>query len=220
MNCAAGQSSISACPRHSRGFTLIELNVVIVISAVLLLAISAIFLALNNMWERTANRNRSEINMSEGISRMAVDMRNGVSCQVLTRFTTNDAVVITLPSSMIDAKNYGIQVYSNKLQYAPGAQKAYYLSDSSGSWSKNGNILWSGAASGSGASITVTPDTSSLWGGTSVGVVQPVQAIEIDPPGGSDPANLYTITITAPEVVSGVPGTTTLSRRVYLRNHQ
>ncbi len=202
-----------------QGMTLVELMVALSISAVLITAVSGMLLSINSMWERSSSGNSAQLTLSEGVTRITTDMKNAVSCQILTRFSTNDAVIITLPAGG-SVGQYAPQMAANKIQYVAGTMRAYYLSNETGSWRISGNILWAGTVT-SLSPVMVTPDISaSLWPSTTIGQVQPLSALRIDAPTVSDPQWLYTIKLTAPVRIAGKSSTIEVVRRVLTRNHQ
>lgn len=208
------------------GFTLVELNVAIVILAIVLAAISGVFLTTQRLWERTSSQGAAHAAGAEAISRIARDLSQGCHIYVFTRFTTNDTLVITFPDTTTGDR-YSPRWDVGVLRYlAGGTRRVYYLSDGTGSISASGDILWQARLDSMGdtestVSNNAVPDASlSLWAGTSLGQVRPVKGVRVDPPGAGDPAWLYTVAVTVSDSRNGKSVDSTLTRRVFVRYHE
>jgi hypothetical protein len=106
-----------------------------------------------------------------------------MGAQVYTRFTKNDTLVLNMPLD----KAYGsyIPIWTgSKVQTRSGQWLAFYLSDTSGSALKSGDILWAGVVDWSAS--TVTPDSAwSLYSIGGPGKITPLRSLRFDITQGS-----------------------------------
>lgn len=152
-----------------RGVTLVELLIAVMVSAVLIGALCEMYLVLASEFERQQGEGDSLAYTSFACSRVAEYAMPAISAQTYTRYTPNDALRIQLPADTA----YGIYVpviQGAITVYRPGQQIMFYLSDSTGNYYKQGNILWSGVVTSLLPSVAVTPDQSwSLYPGSQQG---------------------------------------------------
>ncbi|MCC6484871.1 MAG: prepilin-type N-terminal cleavage/methylation domain-containing protein [Armatimonadetes bacterium] len=213
------------------GLTLIEMNVAVVMLAVVMVAVLGIFGAVTTLWERTSTQNDSELTLGEAASRLCSALRNGCHVFVFTRFSTGDSVAITFPAAKTPEGDYSLSKGKGSLVYKPTSsslREVWYLSDSTGSLSVSGNILWVASTVETADNLTPIKNTSktfpdaarSLHPGTTVGQVAPVTSLRFDPPAADEPAWYYKVTLTSDETRAGNKTPVSFTRRVYVRNHE
>ena len=148
--------------------TVVELLIAITVSVVLIGALCEMYLVLASEFERQQGEGDALASTSFACSRIADYAAVSISAQTYTRYTADEALCVQLPADMA----YGIYVPVQAgplIQYRPGQQIMFYLSDSTGDYNRRGNILWAGVVQ-SFSPITVTPDQSwSLYPGTTQG---------------------------------------------------
>lgn len=213
------------------GLTLIEMNVAIILLAVIMTAVLGIYGAVASLWERTSTQNDSQMMLGEAAGRLTSALRDGCHIVIFTRFTTNDTVVITYPRDSTPEGDFSPTKSGAQPTYKKSddsRREIWYLSNSSGSITSKGDILWVASTSeddDDAADLAeaneITPDsTRSLLPGTRIGQVAPVTALRIDPPSNGDPAWYYKVTVANSEKRGSQSALATLTRRVYVRNHE
>jgi len=164
--------------RHSNehGLTLVELVVVVAILAVIVASLCDVFIANQMAWDRQSAASTALITTSAALSTVGAYLENAVDVKVKTRYTTGDAVVVCLPQDSA----YGIYVPQAGF-YRQGQVVVFYLSDSTGSYSRSGDILWAGTllrwVDPSPGNVTPDPNWSLYPGGTN-GRIAPVTSLQ------------------------------------------
>ena len=201
-------------PRYNRrGFTLVELLVTITVLALILTAICDTYLMIQTEWSRQQGLEDTRIAARQAISGVAAYMKVAHSANVMTRFTPNDTLQFYLPLDMA----YGIYVpqkVSNMYRADAITPYYFYLSDSTGSFTRSGNILWAGYWS---MGSVVGDPSWSLYPGTTKGRIAPVQSLSfsVDTTGFRP---RVTTTVTTSCTINGTPEQFILSAVTSLRN--
>ena len=171
--------ALSSGSRRAAGFTLVEVTVVTAVMAMLLTALCAVYFASAADWQRQQGASDALTATSQACSRVTDYISQAVGLQVLTRYTTGDAIAVNLPA---DTANGGIYVpiwSGGKLQYRSGTWIMFYLSDSTGNYSRSGNILWAGSVTWPAGSPVVVADRSwSIYYDTQLGRIAPLSSIQ------------------------------------------
>lgn len=166
------------------GFTLVELMIAGTVSALVLTSICGIYFAVARDWERGKGEADALMATSTACSRSGDYISQAMSAYPYTRFTENDTLILTMP---LDTA-YGSYVptwVDGKLQTQSGDRLVFYLSDSTGSISRNGDILWKGTLNC--WTYVVTPDSGwSLYSGDNSGKITPLCHIRFDVTEGDD----------------------------------
>lgn len=201
-----------------RGFTLAELLVVTSILAMLLTSLCGIYIAMLNEWQREQGQGEALIAVSRTFAAMSTELSQAITVESAMRQGQCDAVIYTLPLDKDATNSYYVPKWvSGSLQYRIGPQKAFYLSNATGKFAANGNILWRGLLSGSYPfSYTVTPDPD--WDtDPQRGRISPLGSLRFDADNWGHPRRV-TVTVTTSYKVMN--STTAISRRlsVCLRN--
>lgn len=206
--------------RPEGGFTLIELLVTVMILSVIVGCLCDVFVANQQAWDRQYGQSVALTATNDALLDLSKYVNNAMDWEVYTRYTTGDVLAVSLPANSA----HGIYVPAHdsfgNLQYNHGQTVVFYLSDSTGSYSRSGDILWAGTMSfwGTPASWNVTPDTAwSLYPGSTRGRIQPIQSIRFY----RRPWQTYlNVDITVTATYTAGSGTATLSRTrtVCLRN--
>jgi len=149
--------------------TVIELMIAVTVSAVLIAALCETYWVMAGEFERQQGEGDALAYTSFACSRISEYAAVSISAQTYSRYAPDDALCVQLPADMA----YGIYVpvqVGPQVDYRPGQQIMFYLSDSTGNYDRRGNILWSGAVISLWPSVTVTPDQSwSLYPGSQQG---------------------------------------------------
>lgn len=168
----------SARNRAASGFTLVELLVAGTVAAMIIACICEVYFALARDWERQQGASDALIATSRSCDRLGDYITQSMGAQISTRFTTNDTLTVNMPLD----KAYGVYVpiwTNGKIQTRSGQWLVFYLSNTTGSYTKNGDILWAGVLDTTNS--TVTPDSSwSLYSSGGPGKIVPLKSIRFD----------------------------------------
>ncbi|MCE5321930.1 prepilin-type N-terminal cleavage/methylation domain-containing protein [bacterium] len=185
----------SAPNRANQGFTLVELLIAGTVAAIIIGCICEVYFAIAGDWERQQGESDALIAVSMSCDRLGEYITQSMGVQVSTRFTTNDTLAVNLPLD----KAYGIYVptWSDGIvQTRSGQWVVFYLSDTTGSFTRNGDILWAGSLNTT--TSIVTPDFSwSLYAVGGPGRITPLRSIRFDVTAGD---GLSRVLVTAESV--------------------
>ncbi len=199
------------------GFTLVELLVALTITSFVLVAACGSYFCTANEWQRQQGEAGAFLATSRACSTLGSNISQAYSATLETRFQTSDAIAINLPATT--ANSIYVPTWSNnELQYTSGNWEIFYLSDSTGSYSKSGNILWEGAMSWTNFPSSVVPNSGwSLYYNSSHGQISPISSIKFALDTTGDRPK---VTITATSSYTFGPATRqfSLTRAVALRN--
>ncbi len=174
-------SSLLSCRNHrinsKRAFTLAELLITTSILGIVLTSVCGIFFSVSKEWERLQGEAEALAVTSLACSRLADYISQATGFTLESRFTTNDTLLLNMPADKIS--DIYIPTWSGgKVQYRSGVWLVFYLSDSTGSVFRTGNILWGGTITGGGYPFGVNPDTNwSLYYNTVRGQIAPLVSI-------------------------------------------
>ena len=210
---------LSRASKSNKGFTLVELLIAGSVTAMVLVSICGIYFLISREWEHQQGQADALMATSQACTRLDEKISQATSAFLMTRFVSNDALVINLPNDK--SGSIYVPYWSNtKLQFRSGLWKVFYTSDSTGSYARQGDILWMGAVTWPGGVFTVTPDTTwSMYYNTKRGRTTPIKSLRF---ALDSTSNLDRVTIT---VVSAYKlGTTeeqlSQTRTVCLRNSE
>ena len=164
---------------NASGFTLIELMITITILSMVVTALCYVFIANQKAFERQTGFSSALFATNTALSMMSDYVSNAKACITINRFGSNDALCIRLP---VDSA-YGVYVptlVENTFDYVDGQKVVFYLSNSTGSYGANGNILWAGTTTSWGfpSAANVTPDSSwSLYPSSTQGRIAPIASL-------------------------------------------
>jgi len=199
------------------GFTLAELLVATAITALVLASLCGVYFSTAKEWERQQGEADALLATSQTCTRLADYVSQATGMTVRTRFTSSDTLTINLPAD----KAYGIYapIWSGGVvQYRSGTWVAFYLSDSTGSYMLNGNILWAATFTWAGFPASVVPDRAwSIYYNTQIGRTASLKSIRFtSDTSGVRPA--VTITVVSAYKIGATEEQITQSRTVCLRN--
>lgn len=148
------------------------------VAAMIISCICEVYYASARDWERQQGASDALIATSNCCDRLGGYITQSMGVQVSTRFTAYDTLAVNLPLD----KAYGVYVptwTNGKTQTRSGQWIVFYLSDTTGSYTKNGDILWAGILNT--MTSTVTPDASwSLYAIGGPGRITPLKSIRFD----------------------------------------
>ena len=131
------------------------------ILAVLLTSICGIYIAMIHEWQRQQGQGDATVCISRTFSSISSEISQAVTVYSVVRSGQRDNIIYTLPLDRDATNSYYIPAWvGGSLQYRPGQQKVFYLSNSTGNWNSSGNILWRGLVSGAFPNYTIIPDPS------------------------------------------------------------
>lgn len=169
----AGLSEWRSSARDRCGATLVEVMIAITVLSALVTAVCGTYMMIQNQWGDQRAREECRTAATQAICRVSDYLKVANSAYVSTRFTPNDTLRFYLPLD----RAYGIYVQQPGLDtYRPDNMRPYYfyLSDSTGDYGRNGNILWAGCLY---YGHVVGDQGWSLHSGTRMGKIQPVRSI-------------------------------------------
>ena len=167
----------SRVSKGNKGFTLAELLIAGSVTAMVLVSICGIYFLISSEWEHQQGQANALMATSQACSRLDEKISQATSATLMTRFVSNDTLLINLPSD----KSGDIYVpywSTTKLQYRSGLWKVFYTSDTTGSYSRQGDILWMGGVTWPGGTYTVTPDSTwSMYYNSKRGRTTPIKSL-------------------------------------------
>lgn len=164
--------------KNKRGLTLVELLVAGTITALMLSCLCGIYFAISRQWNRQQGEGDALLSTSRACSTLADYVSKSMGAAVLTRFSNGDTLAVNLPSTTAYGNLYVPTWSANKIQYISGNWVIFYLSDTTGSYSKSGNILWAATMSWVNFPNSVVPDKSwSMYYDTKNGKIAPLKSI-------------------------------------------
>lgn len=186
----------SRANRLNCGFTLIELLIVSAVLALVLSSICGIYLSVADEWQRQDGRGTALASTSMACTRISDYLAQAVGVVLVNRFATADALAVNLPAN----RAHGIYVptwNSGKIQYQSGLWIIFYLSDSTGSYSRSGDILWAATMNWGAFPRSVAPDPVwSLYYDQPRGKIEPISSLRFATTSGAVPTVTMTVTST------------------------
>jgi len=160
-----------------RAFTLVELLITTAILGIVLTSVCGIYFSVSKEWERQQGEAEALMATSLACSRLADYISQATGASLESRFSANDTLLLNMPAD----QSSGIYVPTwseGKVQYRSGVWLVFYLSDSTGSLFRTGNILWGGTIAAGGYPWNVNPDaTWSMYYNTGKGRIAPLVSI-------------------------------------------
>ncbi len=146
VSCRIRPAQIIKC---RAGLTVAELLVVTSILGLLLSSLCGIYIAMVNEWQRQQGQGDSLVALSRALEAVSADVSQAITADCVNHYGPQRAIVYTLPLDRDPTNEYYVPAWvGGSLQYRPGEQKAFYLSDTSGAWNQPGQILWRGIVTG------------------------------------------------------------------------
>ena len=141
---AAGGASTS---RGAAGFTLPEVMTAIVVMAIVIGGIAAIYMASMRMWYRGAAETYAQQGASWAVQRIVPEVREGLSVTTAGSPYESVCIVVRLPNKVYDS---GEDTYLNEVAadaygnpyLVPGGWVVYFRGNEYGSISLEGDRLW------------------------------------------------------------------------------
>ena len=187
---------LSRADKGNFGFTLIELLIVSAVLALVLSSLCGIYLSVADEWQRQDGRGTALASTSMACSKISDYLSQAVGVEVVNRFTPADALAVNLPANR--AHDIYVPVWnSGKIQYQSGQWVIFYLSDSTGSYSRSGDILWAATMTWETFPRSVRPDPAwSLYYDQPKGKITPISSLQFAKTNDALPIVTMTITST------------------------
>lgn len=195
-----------------------ELLVVTSILALLLTSLCGVYLAMVFQWQRQQGEGDALVATSRTFAAVSAELSQAVTANLVNQRGPDSAIIYTLPLDKDTTGQYYVPKWvGNALQYRPGAQKAFYLSDSTGNFDRTGKILWRGVISGSYPfSYTITPDPT--WDADAQrGRISPLDSLHFSTDNWGSPLRV-TVTTTTSYLINNSNTQMTRNLSVFLRN--
>lgn len=116
----------------SRGVTLPELMIAMVIMLLMVGVISSIYFASLHVWRRCSSQSQADPPAHISLDRITQELKNAY--MVNSPDTASDYITVTLPAR----DSTGTNIYP----FEPATRVTYYLSDASGQRDRTGTYLW------------------------------------------------------------------------------
>ncbi len=202
--------------RKNHGFTLAEIIIAVVLSAIVLLPICGILQLALRRWDVQASYNFAVQKSNVALQRIQADGSNAISDSFSTRPSGNLIYYFTIPLDKDANGHYIPERVDADLTYVDGTDVGYYLSDITGNVDvTGGTVLW--RATRPASTSTWTPDTSWSKVNTNVARCSSVQSLVFD--STTAPPNAVKVTITVQQVQGHTTKTYTQSREIYEEYH-
>jgi hypothetical protein len=200
------------------GFSVIELLLASCITAIILSSVCGVCFTIVRDWERKQGFAKAALATSDACSRLSDYISQALAVEIVTRFAGADAIAVNLPLDSPYAKVYAPIWSADKFRFRSGPWIIFYLSDSTGSYSRPGDILWAGTMTWSGFPASVAPDRSwSMYYDTNLGRVEGLKSLSFSvDSGGARP--VVTVTAVSSYKISGVEHLVSRTRSICLRN--
>lgn len=198
--------------------TLVEVLIVSAIMSVLFASLCEIYFSVADNSQRQRGEGEALVACSQACSRLNDYLSNAVTATVITRLSSGDTIAVCLP---MDSAYTGLYVPAwtgGKLQYRNGNWLVFYLSDTSGNYSRNGTILWAATMTWAGYPGSVVPDSSwSLYYGQARGRIAPLKSLSFSLTSGTGGTRV-TMSAVAAYKAGRSEKQFRLTRTVFLRN--
>ncbi len=176
--------------------TLIEVMIVVAVLSVVLSSLCGVYITVGDEWQRQDGSRDCQIAASSACNRIGDYISQGVQFRFLKKngSTDNNVLAVCLPADSA----YGMYVPvpdNDQFKYQDGSWVVFYLSDSTGSYSASGNILWAAtAAQESDIPDHIVPDvTWSLYPGSTRGLITPLSSVSFQ----DNSVDFRAVTVTA-----------------------
>lgn len=200
-----------------KGFTLVEVLITSTVLSLVLTSLCGIYLAVSKEWERQNGRGTALGATSMACSKMSDYISQSVGAVVVNRFSTGDALAINLPANTAYSGLYVPTWSCGKVQYQSGIWIVFYLSDSTGNYSRSGNILWAATMTWANFPNSVIPDPIwSLYYDQTKGRISPVTSLQFTTTTDSLPK--VTMVVTSAYKIGTTQSQVQLTRTVCLQN--
>lgn len=190
------------------------------IMSVVLASLCEIYFSVVSTSQRQRGEGEALVACSQACSRLSDYLSNATTATVITRFSSNDTIAVCMPADSAHGGLYVPAWSGGKLQYRAGNWLVFYLSDTSGSYNRTGEILWAATMNWAGYPGSVTPDSSwSLYYGQARGRIAPVRSLSFSSTSGASGTRVVIIAVAAYKVGQSEKQLR-LTRTVFLRNSQ
>lgn len=199
--------------QRQRAFSLMEMMVAAAAAAGLLVAVMGIFSLALRRWNVQASHSMATQEATVALEKMCKEIRDSLSFSGQS-VNTNPVYNFTLPNATDASGNYVPQRSGSALTYNAGTQVRFYLSDTTGSQSViGGKALWR-AYLPAGQVIWQKDNT---WSLRAAGIPRydNIQSLTFTIPS----TNSVQVSLQVTATQGKEPGTSTLTRQVYLANH-
>ncbi len=207
---------------NRRGVTLIELLVVVSVLGLVLIPVLGILNFSTRQFGTQTGRAQTILLANQAMNAMTKEIGKAVNAQ-------NDIngipSIFVMPGNTDAGGNYVPVQQSGKLTYTSGVPVQFYIANPNGKYvGGNNHNLWRQTAQSGGllggtlSGLTWTPDNAwSLTPGTNVPLFPNVTALTFSTTGM--PANTVRVSLTMTDTEGGQTSTETVTRSVYLSNH-
>ncbi|MDH7601009.1 MAG: hypothetical protein QHI38_02570 [Armatimonadota bacterium] len=202
----------------NRGFSLAELLVASSVTVVVLSGICGVYFTIAREYERGQGLSQATATAAEACSRLCQYLSQATGVELLTRFTPNDAIAVNLPLDSPYPKVYAPVWSGGGFGFRSGSWIVFYLSDSTGSYYRAGNVLWAGTMTWSGFPASVVPDVSwSMYYNTTRGRTEGIKSIKFSvDSSGTRP--VVSVTVVSSYMIGRAEQQVSHTRLVCLRN--
>jgi prepilin-type N-terminal cleavage/methylation domain-containing protein len=202
---------------NRNGFTLVELLVAASVMSLVMGSVCGIYFASAGEWQRQQREKDALMATSVGTARLSDYISTAMDYYVLTRFTANDTLALCLPYDKAHGQ-YVPKWSDSRLQYQAGSWMVFYLSDSTGSFSRNGDILWLANVNTAAYPPVPVPDKSwSMYYNTNKGRIAPIKSLKFTEIGGGSKPRI-SVELSSSYKLRSTQKTISQTRQVCMKN--
>jgi type II secretory pathway component PulJ len=157
--------------------TLLELLIAASVLVVVLASLCQIYFLVSKEWQNQGSKQDAMEAVSRACSELSRYVSQAVEVIPQDRYSSGDALLVCLPAETLP--NTYVPVWdSDTYRYRPGTWVAFYLSDLTGDYQSQGDILWAGTfADWDTFPDSIVPDTSWSLSTADAGRIAPVAGV-------------------------------------------
>ena len=195
-----------------------ELVVATAVMAIVLSSLCGVYFSTAKEWERQQGEADALLATSQTCTRLSDYISQSVGATVISRSRPNDTLALNMPLDNAYGTLYVPLWSGGVVQYRSGAWIVFYLSDSTGSYLRDGTILWAASFTWAGYPASVVPDQSwSMYYGSQMGRTSSMKSIAFTlDSSGTRP--VVTVTAVSRYKIGATEKQISQSRTVCLRN--
>ena len=187
--------------------------------ALVLSSLCGVYFAVANQWQRQQGESDALVAASSACSRVADYVSQSTGFVIVGRFHSGDTLIVNLPADQAHEGLYVPTWSDGQIQHRPGEWIAFYLSNSTGSYQRTGDILWAATVDWDNYPWGVAPDRSwSLYYEQDSGRIAPLKSLQFSWLSYDSEHSRVSITATSSYRVGDTEKQLQISRKAFVRN--